>query len=658
MMKFLMILIVCIVLPVSSNSQIINKEPLSLRQTGYKIDARLNTVKKAVEGTMDAYWVNRSADIVPDIRLHLYMNAFRNNNTTLKRESHASGKRKESDYGYTDIKSMHDGKGNDLMSHMKFISPDDGNPDDQTVLQVLLPKPALPGDTVFINIAFETKLPSAIRRTGYSGDFYFVAQWFPKFGVYEPAGMRYATTGAWNCHQFHATSEFYSNHSLYDVKITVPREYVVGSCGLLMSENDSDSVGGTKILTYRAEDIVDFAWTAWPGYEVFKDRWKHVNITLLISKERTGQVERQFTAVKHALEYFDANVGPYTWPYLTIVDPPSAGAGAGGMEYTTLFTSSSNYMMPEFLHFPEMVTVHEFGHAYFMGILASNEFEEPWLDEGVNSFLEERIMDHYWGENSGMVDLPFLKISDKAMGRLSYVHSKGRQVVSNNEYSWNYPHGTYGMMSYKKTSTWLYTLMGIIGEETTNEVFRQYYKQWAFKYPSGRDFVKVVNEVVNRVYGNKFGGDMNWFFDQTLYGTGLCDYKVSDIKNDKIDFTGTEADDRDSSKKSPEALVQQYKSVAEIERAGEVMLPVEILVHFNTGDEVRESWDGKARFIDFSYTGARTIEWVKIDPGYKIRMDINFVNNSMTVNPDRIPLRRMTNKLISFIQFFISLVSL
>jgi len=217
---------------------------------------------------------------------------------------------------------------------------------------------------------------------------------------------------------------------------------------------------------------VDFAWTAWPGYVVFTDQWEHVKITLLLPNERIEQVERQFTAVKHALEYLTKNVGPYQWPHLTIVDPPAKGSGSGGMEYTTLFTSASSYMIPRSVHMPEMVTVHEFGHAYFMGILASNEFEEPWLDEGVNSFWEERIMDHYYGENSGMIDNPLLKIADKSLGRLSYVHSDGRQAISNKEFSWNYPHGTYGMMSYNKTATWLYTLIGIIGEEATNEVFR------------------------------------------------------------------------------------------------------------------------------------------------------------------------------------------
>jgi Peptidase family M1 domain len=658
MKKFLIILFCLLVPGIRSMSQIINREPLSSRQTGYKIVATLDPVSKTVTGTMEAYWINKSSDIVPDIQLHLYMNAFRNNKSTLYRELRGSVIRKDSEYGWIDIKSFTDRSGADLMKGMKFISPDDGNPFDQTVLKVMLPKSALPGDTVFIKVSFETRLPSNIMRTGYTDDFYFVGQWFPKFGVYEQAGMRYATKGAWNCHQFHANSEFFSNHSVYDVKITVPKEFIVGAGGMLISETDSDNEGKNKTLTYLAEDIVDFAWTAWPDFKVFTDQWEHVKITLLLPKERGEQVARQFTAVKNALEYLTKNVGPYPWPYLTIVDPPAKGSGSGGMEYTTLFTSSSFYMVPEYIHLPEMVTIHEFGHAYFMGIMANNEFEEPWLDEGVNSFWEERIMDHYYGENSGIIDHPYLKIADKSISRLSYVLSTGRQAVSNKEFSWNYPHGTYGMMSYNKTATWLYTLMGIIGEETTNEIFREYYKKWAFKHPSGKDFVNVVNEVVTRRHGNKFGSDMNWFFDQTLYGTGLCDYKVAGFYNNRpvmVQDSTTESISKGNNLIPADTL---YKAVVELERAGEVMLPVDVLVHFQNGEEILESWDGKSRFKDFVYPGDHIIEWVKIDPEYKIRMDVNFINNSMTIHPDRVPLKRLTGKLMSFIQFFIGFISL
>jgi hypothetical protein len=649
----------CLFIRGSIMAQIVLKEPLSSRQTYYKIDATLNPDTKIVSGEMEAWWVNKSTDFVPDIQLHLYMNAFKSNKTTFNQGASLSLADKKIEYGWIDLKSFVDGSGNDLLSRMTYISPDDNNPDDQTVIKVLLEKSVKPGDTVFIKVKFETKLPLGSARTGYNDDYFFVGQWFPKFGVYESAGMRYALKGSWNCHQFHNESEFYSNHSVYDVKITVPSEYITGSGGMLLKE-EQDADGKNKTLTYRAEDIADFAWTAWPGYAVFTDEWKHVKITLLLPKIREKQVERQFIAVKNALEYLAENVGPYPWPHLTFVDPPTLGSFSGGMEYTTIFTSMSADNMPEFFHLPEMVTVHEFGHAYFMGILASNEFEEPWLDEGVNSFWEEMIMDHYWGENSGFLDHPLLRIADKSMSRSSYLGSGSRQVTTNREYSWNYPHGTYSMMSYNKTATILYTLMGIIGEETTSEVFREYYKRWAFKHPSGQDFINTVNDVVTKVHGNKFGPDMNWFFDQTLYGTGLVDYKVNRFTNTKIrDFKGivTEADSqRFVTNVTKDDSI--YISTVEFSRPGDIMLPVEIMVHFDDGDTINETWDGKARYKDFTYTGKRQIDWVKIDPEYKLRMDINFTNNSRTKNPDMVPVRRYTDKFIIFMQFFLNLMSL
>ena len=659
MKRILIFLIICIIPCKSALSQIVNKEPLSARQTYYKIDVRLDPDSKIVTGEMDAYWVNKSNDFVPDIRLHLYMNAFKSNKTTFNKGAGMNLAGKKEDFGWIDLKRFEDGDGTDLLGRMTYISPDDNNPDDQTVIQIVMEKPAKPGDTVFIKVGFETRLPKGSFRTGYADDYFFVAQWFPKFGVYESEGMRYAVTGAWNCHQFHRNSEFYSNHSVYDVNITLPSDYVAGSGGLLMKE-ELNPDGKNKTLTYRAEDIVDFAWTAWPGYAVYNDEWEHVKITLLIPHIRKNQVDRQFVAVKNALEYLTENVGPFPWPHLTFVDPPTRGAFAGGMEYTTLFTSASGDNMPEFIHLPELVTVHEFGHAYFMGILASNEFEEPWLDEGVNSFWEARIMDHYWGENSGLLDHPLLKIADKSVSRAAYVGSPNRHVTSNHEFSWNYPHGTYSMMSYNKAATILYTLMGLIGEETTNEVFREYYRRWAFKHPSGRDFINVVSEVVTGIHGDKFGTDMNWFFDQTLYGTGVVDYKVSRYSNSKIrDFKGV-VSEADSQRFVTNVTKDDtiYKSTVQLSRPGDIILPVEVLVHFDNGDSIMEKWDGKERYKDFTYTGTRQIDWVKLDPEYKLRMDINFVNNSVTDNPDLVPIRRYTNKLIIFMQYFLNFISL
>jgi hypothetical protein len=208
------------------------------------------------------------------------------------------------------------------------------------------------------------------------------------------------------------------------------------------------------------------------------------------------------------------------------------------------------------------------------------------------------------------------------------------------------------MMAYNKPATVLYTLMGIVEEETTNEIFRDYYRKWAFKHPSGRDFINTVNETVKRIHGDKFGNDMNWFFEQTLFGTGICDYKVAGFSNRKITAAG------DSLNISDTITADAYLCKVELVRIGEVMLPVEVLIHFSNGEEVTELWDGKSRFKDYEYTRSGEVEWVKIDPGYKIRMDVNFINNSMTHKPDQVPVRRFTNKFISFIQFFMSLISL
>ena len=260
-------------------------------------------------------------------------------------------------------------------------------------------------------------------------------------------------------------------------------------------------------------------------------------------------------------------------------------------------------------------------------------------------------------KTSGMVNHPLLKIADAAIARTSYIISDKKQLVSNSAYSWKYPQGTYSMMSYMKPAVTLSTLMGLIGEETMNEVFRDYYRKWAFRNPSGKDFINIVNEVVTRTYGNKFGPDMKWFFDQTIYGTGICDYKAGGIENHLVESPRGMIENEES----PDTIIATgesiYRSVVSVERSGEVKLPVDVLVHFKNGKEKLESWDGKDRFREFKYTGPKVV-WVKVDPEFRIKLDINFINNSMTIDPDRVPVRRIIDKNISFIQFFINFILL
>ncbi len=177
-------------------------------QAHYSISARLNPTAKTVTGRETLTWINRSQDPIPDLQLHLYMNAFKNTKSTFMRESGGQlrGDRFQKDsWGYIDIKKLAVADGADLTRAMEFIAPDDGNAEDRTVIRVPLEKPVPPGGQITLEIDCVTQFPHVFASTGYHGNFFLGGQWFPEIGVWEKAGMRFAKSAGWNCHHFRAS---------------------------------------------------------------------------------------------------------------------------------------------------------------------------------------------------------------------------------------------------------------------------------------------------------------------------------------------------------------------------------------------------------------------------------------------------------------------
>ncbi len=542
--------------------------------------------------------------------------------------------------------------GEDLTSKIKYIHPDDNNADDQTVISVPLSKPVLPGEEITLNIKFESKLPKVFARSGFSDNFFMVGQWFPKIGVYEHAGERYAVKGQWNCHQYHANSEFYADFGVYNVHITVPKNYVVGAVGVLQNEVQNND--GTKTLFYHAEDVIDFAWTASPLFKVVNATWRHVKIRVLLQPQHLPQANRHINSVEDALEYFDKYVGKYPYPNLTIVDPPFRAFGAAGMEYPTLFTAGCLWGIPDGIKLTENVVIHEFGHNYFMGMLATNEFEEAWMDEGFNTYYETRIMDHYYGKKKSFFDLGGFHFGDFEEQRESYVGMRDPKISPDFQTSWDFKHNDYGSITYSKTATWMMTLQGLVGQKVMDEIMQTYFERWKFKHPCGKDFIAVVNEVVKKDLGNKLGDNMDWFFNEVLYGTDICDYKLATITVSKIEqprgfydsagvkhFYKVERDNKDK---------DLHRSKVVVERLGGVVMPEEVLVHFHSGKDILEHWDGKDRVHDFIYDNADKVVWAKVDPYNKIPMDVNLINNSYTLEPKKTSINKYAAKFIFWIE--------
>lgn len=628
-------------LVLTASGNFLQGKTLSPRISNYTMSVTLHPQTKIIDGHMILDWRNPSRDTIHELQFHMYLNAFKNTESTFWKESGGQlrGIRVKGNnrliWGWVDIKKMETGTGTDLTGDLRFIQPDDQNEKDQTVVAVSLNKPVMPGGSIRLVIDFQSKLPKIFARTGYSNDYFLVGQWFPKIGVYEPAGMRYAEKGQWNCHQFHANSEFYANFSVYKVDITLPKEYIVGAVGELKEEKlNADS---TKTCRYVARDVVDFAWTASPHFKIAEDQWKNVKIKVLLQPEHFSQASRHTESAKVALDFFNAHLGPYPYNTLTIIDPPLGGSGSGGMEYPTFITAGCIWKMPEEIRLTEMVTIHEFGHDYFMGILATNEFEEAWMDEGFNTWFETRIMDETYGEKTSFVGFKKFHFGDLESQRLGYTTMRNPKIAEVFRPAWGYPQGGYGSMSYNKTTTWMETLQRIVGDQTMEKIMKTYFNRWKFKHPCGRDFIAIVNEVVTKEHGLKFGPDMNWFFDAVLYSSDVCDYRVSSITSKKVRPPKGVYEEA-GNKMTYKTIKYEntiYESKVNIERPGEVIMPQEVLIHFSNGEEITENWDGRSRTRQFIYKKPEKVEWARIDPENKILVDINLQNNSRMTKPPK-----------------------
>jgi len=621
----------------------------------YRISAKLVPKDHAVEGHETLIWHNVSKDEIRELQFHLYMNAFRDAKSTFVREGgRADSRLKDNGWGHIDVKRLEIAGGADLTPAIKFIHPDDDNADDRTVISVALPQPVRAGGSITLDIDFYTKLPHVVARTGYHGTFYMVAQWFPKIGVWETAGDRYSTAGHWNCHQFHAHSEFYADYGRFDVSITTPSEYVVGATGV-EQETKAGALPGTATHRFVQADVHEFAWTAQPtclritrtfdparevtpaeladtarllGLPQSEVRLTPVEMIILLQPEHAAQTERQFRALRTGIKYFGLWYGAYPYKTITLVDPPHNGMQAGGMEYPTLITGGTSWLDDPYVHSPEGVIVHEFGHQFWYGLVGNNEFEESWLDEGFNTYSTDTILDLAYGAQrlpfrllsvplTRFVASPFAPQMD--LNRAAYVvDPKVDEMVRN---AWQYYSGmSYGVNSYVRPGITLTTLGNILGRQTMARVMRTYHQRWRYRHPTSLDFLKVVNEVSGR--------DMKWFFDQFVFGSNVVDYGVSDITSEK-----------------PEGK-KEYESKVRVRRYGEAIVPVELRVRFTDGKFVNREWDGRYRWADFKFTGPAAVAAATVDPDRKILLDVRYANNGRTMKPQARPVMKWTENLV------------
>jgi hypothetical protein len=599
--------------------------------------ARLDPERRTLRGEMQLTWRNLANIPAGTLQFHLYYNAWRNTRSTWLRERRLAGdpggltERPQSDWGWIDISSariLRGGVANDAISSLRFIAPDDGNADDRTVAEIPLHKPVAPGESIDVQIVWASHVPRTFARTGVIGDYYFLAQWFPKIGVFEDTG--------WNCHQFHLTTEFFADFGTYDVSLTVPAGWVVGATGLQRDRRDEPD--GTTTHRFYQEDVHDFAWTTSPHYQERIDAFEHptlpgVRMRLLLQPEHVDQAERHFAATRAALRYYGEWFGPYPYGHITIVDP-AWQSHAGGMEYPTLFTAGTRWLAPTSVAEPEGVTVHEAGHQFWYGIVASNEFEHAWMDEGFNTFSTGRIVARTFEPNyvehryfGGFVPWVFKGIpySGGIDGNPLPGYRRSARGDMQSTPSWQYWPPTAGGITYFKTALWLRTLERMLGWNTLQRIMATYFERWSFKHPRPDDFFAVANEVS--------GQDLTWFFDQVYRSSNTFDYGIDALESDAIDDRGFFGEGSARAFRDDTRGANAYRTVVVVRRHGEGIFPVDVRVTFADNTEQRWRWDGKDRWKAFEFTHASRARYAQVDPDGVLALDINTTNNSLTLHP-------------------------
>jgi Peptidase family M1 domain len=334
------------------------------------------------------------------------------------------------------------------------------------------------------------------------------------------------------------------------------------------------------------------------------------------------------------LRYYGEWYGAYPYPQITIVDP-AWQSGSGGMEYPTIFTAGSRWLAPRQSNEPEAVTVHEAGHQFWYGMVANNEVTSAWMDEGLNTFSDARVQDVAF-QPDFLVQrffggfLPW-RFRDIRLSRATdYNLLDGYRAAARRDApitpSYQYWPGTHVYITYAKTALWLHTIERLIGWERLRFGLATYFQRFRFRHPTPDDFFNTINQ--------EAGQDLTWFFEEAYATANVFDYAAERLESTPVSSRGFDDGEAGAAPVFRERTDEsQFRTTVVVRRIGEGHFPIDVLVTFENGEQVRERWDGQARWQPYEYVKASKAVAVQVDPDRVLLLDVNYTNNSITLKP-------------------------
>lgn len=606
-------------------------KPLSPRVVSYRIQARLDWPEKALAGTETLTWRNPGTATVSEVPLHLYLNAFKGPSSIFLKESGGHLRNdgqgdpdQPGSWGYCQLLSVKL-NGRALEGHTG---------EDETVWWVKLPRPVAPGETIALDIAWNDRFPRVFARSGWAqgtdpahSAFLMAGQWFPKIGVLQG--------DTWHCDAYHGNTEFFSDFGVYDVEINAPLGMRLASVGTGIDYKDPKSGAVSdvwpdpsdakrEIYKAHAEDVHDFSFAAKfaLAWRVDVSTYRNVEIRIYSEPEDLNMIPRLRRAVEAGLRWSGEWYYPYPYPVLTVVAPPPDASGADGMEYPTLITAGTPSFDPlGQREAPEVTAIHEFGHQYFYGMLGSNEVDEPWLDEGFNSWFTARAMDQTY---HALLESRRFYVPTDFGEWVGYREDPSSDPLSRKGYLTRNDEGYY-VIAYAKPTMVLNQLEALLGRPVMDEVMRAYTREMAFKHPTRADFKRIAERVSGR--------DLSAFWRDYVEGTGILDYRIAGVQAQDVAQGGWMEKDGKMVFASPQPASPGRMGSITLERRGEIQAPITLWVRLENGEERRMTWDGQDRWITYRFDSPLKAAILDPDGNYPMLQDR--LHASWTAQPAR-----------------------
>jgi hypothetical protein len=485
------------------------------QQVNYTIDVSLNDKEHTLDGFERIEYINNSPDTLKFVWFHLWPNAYKNDKTAFSDQSLENGSTRF-------YFSNKEGRG--YINRLEFkvnnqTATTEDHPQHIDIIKLILPLPLPPGQKTIITTPFHVKLPHNFSRSGHEGESYQVTQWYPKPAVYDRNG--------WHPIPYLDLGEFYSEFGNFDVRITLPKNYVLAATGDLKNEDEKNwlltrssfswepvkektktkygqtqtktqlfptSSSELKTLNFIQSNVHDFAWFADKRFKVLHDTLqlrsgKIIDAYSFFDPSQSLYWQNSIRFIKDAIRTKNEWVGEYPYNVVSVVQGPQ-GFG-GGMEYptVTIISPEANEKMIDF------TINHEVGHNWFYGILGTNERQHAWMDEGINTFYDNRYSKWKYGDEGEIrVGAQSFAIRDAERLLFETKAAVNKDQPINME-AGKFTNMNYDLIAYYKTGAWLELVEKKLGSAIFDKAMQEYYRQWQFKHPQPEDFKKVLEIV-------------------------------------------------------------------------------------------------------------------------------------------------------------------